>query len=93
MRLSVAASVTVCVNSCRSTCDQLKAFIVFSPLRGVTSAMMRPVLAPTVPIQGEPVVRTLNASCVGKTSMMVFTERLGAIFAGDGLVNILRDNR
>jgi hypothetical protein len=47
--------------------------IVISPLRGETSAITRPVLAPTVPIHGEPVVRTLNASCVGKTSMYVFT--------------------
>ena len=39
------------------------------PVRGATSAITRPVLAPTVPIHGEPVVRTLNASCVGKTSM------------------------
>ena len=38
-----------------------------------TSAITRPVLAPTVPIHGEPVVRTLNASCDGKTSMYVFT--------------------
>ena len=78
MRLSVAASVTVCVNSCRSTCDQLNVPIVSLPLRGDTSAITRPVLAPTVPIHGEPVVRTLNASCVGKTSINVFTS--GCVF-------------
>src|SRR5215217_8424489 len=73
MRLSVALSVTVCVNSCRSTAAQLNGPIVCLPARGATSAITRPVLAPTVPIHGEPVVRTLNASCVGKTSMYVFT--------------------
>ncbi len=48
----------VCVYSCRNTCDQLNGPMVFSPVRGATIAMTRPVLAPTVPIQGEPVVRT-----------------------------------
>jgi len=36
-------------------------------------AIIRPVLAPTVGSQGAPVVRTANSSCVGKTSMSVFT--------------------
>ena len=73
IRLSVAASVTVWVNSWRSTWLQLNDPCVFSPLRGGSSAMIRPVLAPTVPIHGLPVVRTLNASWVGNTSMMVFS--------------------
>src|SRR5689334_22002662 len=73
IRLSVAARVIVCVYSCRSTCDQLNAPIVASPLRGETIAITRPVLAPTVPIHGEPVVLTENASCVGKTSIYVLT--------------------
>ena len=47
--------------------------MVPSPERGETSAMTRPVLAPTVPIHDEPVVRTEKASCVGKTSMYVFS--------------------
>ncbi len=37
------------------------------------SAMIRPVLAPTVGSHGPPVVRTANSSCVGKTSISVFT--------------------
>src|SRR5206468_1367011 len=58
-------SVTVWVNSCRSTAAQLNEPSVCPPLfRGATSAITRPVLAPTVPIHGEPVVRTLKASCV-----------------------------
>src|SRR5205085_2480293 len=73
MRLSVALSVTVCVYSWRNTWLQLNEPSVCCPLRGLTSAMTRPVLAPTVPIHGLPVVRTLNASCVGNTSMYVFT--------------------
>src|SRR5215213_7947967 len=73
MRLSVAASVTVWVYSCRSTWAQLNGSMFCPPLRGLTSAITRPVLAPTVPIHGEPVVRTLNASCDGKISMYVLT--------------------
>src|SRR5437660_12440710 len=73
MRLSVAPSVTVCVYSCRSTRAQLKVPIVALPGRGATRAITRPVLAPTVGSQVEPVVRTENISCVGKTSMYVFT--------------------
>src|SRR3954464_12122869 len=73
IRLSVTLSVTVCVYSCRNTCDQLNVPSVCFPPRGLTSAITRPVLAPTVPIHGDPVVRTLNASCVGKTSISVLS--------------------
>jgi hypothetical protein len=44
-----------------------------APSRGAASAITRPVLAPTVEIHGAPVVRTENASCVGNTSISVFT--------------------
>src|SRR3954464_785277 len=73
MRLSVTLRVTVCVYSCRNTCDQLNVPSVCFPPRGLTSAITRPVLAPTVPIHGDPVVRTEKASWLGNTSMYVVT--------------------
>ena len=75
MRFFVAASVTVCVYSCRSTVAQL---YVPNVLRlgsdvGATMTITVPVDAPTVPIQPFPVMRIEKSWCVGKNSTIVFS--------------------
>jgi len=83
MRFLVRARVTVWVYSCRRTRAQSK-FPIESPApppspvssspeaaRGTSMAMTFPVQAPTVPIQGRPVVRTPNCSWEGNISIWV----------------------